>query len=64
MEDGMSLMEIKTANAIPKWMVDILSSEKIRKTSFSKYGRAYLQMLDDRNNNNVIGYDFTDRKVG
>ena len=64
LEDGMSLMEIKTANAIPKWMVDILSSEKIRKTSFSKYGRAYLQMLDDRNNNNVIGYDFTDRKVG
>ena len=64
LEDGMSLMEIKTANAIPKWMVDILSSEKIRKTSFSKYGRAYMQMLEDRNNNNVIRYDFTDRKVG
>ncbi len=65
LEEGMSLMEVKTASAIPMWFVDILSKENIRKTSFSKYGRAYLQMLEeDKNKNNVIRYDFADRKVG
>ena len=39
------LMEIKTATAIPLWLVKILSSNKIYKTSFSKYGTAYVQML-------------------
>ena len=65
LEEGISLMEVKTASAIPIWFVDILSNENIRKTSFSKYGRAYLQMLEeDKKNNNIIRYDFTDRKVG
>lgn len=39
------LMEIKCPGAIPLWMVDILSSEKIYKTSFSKYGRAYIDTV-------------------
>lgn len=39
------LMEIKCPGAIPLWMVDILSREKIYKTSFSKYGTAYTETV-------------------
>ena len=39
------LMEIKCSGAIPLWMVKILSTEKIYKTSFSKYGRAYVDTV-------------------
>ena len=39
--ENMALMEVKTADAIPLWFVEILSQLKIYKTSFSKYGNAY-----------------------
>lgn len=39
--DGRRLMEIKTGGAMPLWLASVLSEEKIRQTSFSKYGRAY-----------------------
>ena len=39
------LMEVKTAAAIPLWLVKVLSMYKIYKTSFSKYGTAYALML-------------------
>lgn len=45
LSDGRILMEIKVAGAIPLWLVDVLSRERIYKTSFSKYGRAYTAML-------------------
>ena len=35
------LMELKTSGALPLWMVQTLSKQKIFKTSFSKYGAAY-----------------------
>lgn len=35
------LMEIKTAEAIPLWMIELLSKNHLYKTSFSKYGSAY-----------------------
>lgn len=35
------LMEVKTAQAIPLWLVRVLSENKIYKTSFSKYAAAY-----------------------
>ena len=38
------LLEVKTAAAIPLWLVKILSANKIYKTSFSKYGTAYTLM--------------------
>lgn len=38
---GQVLMELKTSGGIPLWMVHMLSEEKLRKTSFSKYGNAY-----------------------
>lgn len=41
----MCLMEIKCSGGIPLWMVQVLSEEKIYKTSFSKYGTAYKTMI-------------------
>lgn len=35
------LMEVKVASAMPHWLVQFLSAQKIYKTSFSKYGAAY-----------------------
>ncbi len=49
--EGKILMEIKTSTAIPMWMINVLSKEKIYKTSFSKYGTAYtLKMKGNRKN--------------
>lgn len=45
LEDGNTLMEIKTSGGIPLWMCEILTQNHIYKTSFSKYGTAYEQML-------------------
>ncbi len=42
--EGLCLMEIKSSGGIPLWMTQVLSKERIYKTSFSKYGTAY-QML-------------------
>ena len=39
--EGKVLMEIKCSGGIPLWMTQVLSKEKIYKTSFSKYGTAY-----------------------
>ena len=43
--EGKVLMEIKCSGGIPLWLVDVLSREKIYKTSFSKYGTAYQTMI-------------------
>ncbi len=43
--EGMILMEIKCSGGIPLWMTEILSREKIYKTSFSKYGTAYKNLI-------------------
>lgn len=45
LEDGMVLMEIKTSGGIPLWLTEVLSREKIYKTSFSKYGTAYRNII-------------------
>ena len=44
---GESLLEIKTASSVPMWLVSLLDEAEIRKTSFSKYGTAYMAMLAD-----------------
>ena len=36
-----SLLEIKTAGAIPLWLVETLDACSVRQASFSKYGEAY-----------------------
>ena len=43
--EGMTLMELKCAGAMPLWMAHALTENKIYKTSFSKYGTAYAQMI-------------------
>ena len=40
------LMEVKAEHAIPLWLVQLLAQEKIHKVSFSKYGNAYLHLLE------------------
>lgn len=42
LEPDMCLMEIKVVDSIPLWLNHFLSREKIYSTSFSKYGKAYL----------------------
>ncbi|MDY0235790.1 MAG: polyphosphate polymerase domain-containing protein [Gudongella sp.] len=41
----MAIMELKTVLGIPKWLLDFLDENKLYKTSFSKYGNAYLNLL-------------------
>lgn len=45
---GMVLMELKTAGAVPLWMTQVLSEEHIYKTTFSKYGAAYRALIHTR----------------
>lgn len=42
---GQTLMEIKCSGGIPLWMTAALSSQRIYKTSYSKYGTAYQTMI-------------------
>ncbi len=43
--EGYTLMELKTPEALPLWMTEILTKNKIYKTSFSKYGEAYKKVI-------------------
>lgn len=49
LEDNQVLMEIKVVGGMPLWLSHFLAEQKIYKTSFSKYGRAYqqLQLLEE-----------------
>lgn len=42
---GQVLMELKVAGGLPLWIVHVLSEQGIFKTSFSKYGTAYQNIL-------------------
>ncbi len=58
--EGFILMEIKTAGGIPLWMVNLLSREKIFKTSYSKYGTAYQHhILPNAIQEGVFHHDFS-----
>lgn len=46
--EGTVLLEVKTARAIPLWLVRALAAQNIRRTSFSKYGTVYRQYLMPR----------------
>lgn len=48
LKEGQVLMELKCTGGIPLWMTQILSREKIYKTSFSKYGIAYGKMMKQK----------------
>ncbi|MBQ5335054.1 MAG: polyphosphate polymerase domain-containing protein [Oscillospiraceae bacterium] len=45
--DDQRLMEIKVPGSIPLWMSQALSEIGIRRTSFSKYGRAYKKFIQN-----------------
>lgn len=47
LDRGMTLMEIKTSGGIPLWMTHCLADQGIYKTSYSKYGNAYKQMMEN-----------------
>lgn len=51
---GQWLMEIKCAGALPLWLTDLLSKNKVYKTSFSKYGTEYTHYL--KNNEEAQNY--------
>lgn len=42
------LMEIKISDSIPLWLVKVLSENKIRKQSFSKYGKYYIDNIKNK----------------
>lgn len=46
--DDISLLEVKASGGIPMWLTEWLSSHHIHKQSFSKYGRAYMELLRER----------------
>lgn len=45
LEEGWTLMELKTSGGLPLWMSHTLCEQKLYKTSFSKYGAAYRDMV-------------------
>lgn len=47
LEPGRAVMEIKAPGAMPLWLARLLSEQKIRQTSFSKYGTAYRRLLTE-----------------
>lgn len=44
LKNGESIMEIKSAQPYPMWMVDVLDQTSTYPGSFSKYGAAYIEM--------------------
>ena len=48
------VMEIKSANAIPLWLADILSEIAVFPGSFSKYGSVYREKLAHKQNNLIL----------
>ncbi|MBQ6394946.1 MAG: polyphosphate polymerase domain-containing protein [Atopobiaceae bacterium] len=47
LDAGLWLMEVKTGQAIPMWLVRYLSAERLFKTSYSKYSVAYNRTLTE-----------------
>lgn len=43
--EGSTILEIKVQEAMPLWLTEILSNDKIYEGSFSKYGEAYKQQM-------------------
>ncbi|MGN0483414.1 MAG: polyphosphate polymerase domain-containing protein [Lachnospiraceae bacterium] len=46
LDDNYVLMEVKVAEAMPLWLVKVLSKNNIYKTSFSKFGTAYKMICE------------------
>lgn len=48
--DDMTLMEFKTPSSIPLWLIRCFEENNIKQTSFSKYGRAYQNLIYNKIN--------------
>lgn len=48
LDPDLTLMEIKCSGGIPLWMTKVLTENSIYKTSFSKYGTAYKNIIYPR----------------
>lgn len=48
------LMEVKTATAMPLWLTEVLTRERLFPTSFSKYGRAYEFILNRKSEGDQV----------
>lgn len=48
LQEGEHLMEIKIANSMPLWLVELLDQLSIYPISFSKYGRAYMELEEQK----------------
>lgn len=53
LDEGRSILEVKVQGAMPLWLSEILSTGKIYKTSFSKYGEAYRRELAKKKENTI-----------
>jgi SPX domain protein involved in polyphosphate accumulation len=53
LEDNQVLLEVKTKESLPLWLVDFLSKNQIYKTSFSKYGKAYM-LISSKQKEDVV----------
>lgn len=60
---GKTLMEIKCSGGMPLWMARLLSSEKLYKTSFSKYGTYYREFIFPKIKNAQSGNDLNDKEI-
>lgn len=56
LDHGKYLMEVKTSGSIPTWLVNILTANNIYKTSFSKYGNAYINIYNKNLNERIYNY--------
>ncbi|MBE5817061.1 MAG: polyphosphate polymerase domain-containing protein [Clostridiales bacterium] len=54
LDEDQILLEVKTSSAIPLWLTKWLSENKIYKTSFSKYGNAYIKMGKRKGENKYV----------
>jgi len=54
-DSDMTLMELKISGAMPLWMAECLSEAGIRRTSFSKYGISYKQMMEEKARITTLG---------
>ena len=50
LKPGYTILEIKVQDSMPLWLTKILNDAKIYKSSFSKYGGAYLEYMKNRIN--------------
>ena len=51
----LSLLEVKASGGVPLWLTEHLSKSGIFKQSFSKYGKAYLELLSESRGHSYAG---------